>query len=44
MAISCIMLIFVPSTGRGTSTICFVGSEHGRRENWKVGDLVNKMD
>jgi len=32
----------VSSTGRGT--ICFVGSEHGRRENWKVGVLVNQMD
>jgi hypothetical protein len=27
-----------------TGTICFVGSEHGRRENWKVGVFVNKMD
>ena len=28
----------------GTGTNSFVGSENGRRQNWKVGVLVNNMD
>lgn len=42
MAISCILLILVSSTGQ--DTICSVGSDAGRCEKWNVGVLVNKMD
>jgi hypothetical protein len=36
------VLILVSSAGRGTFR--FLGGEHDRREDWKVGVLVSKMD